>query len=359
MKKNNRILLFGLIIAMSVMLSACMDNSKKTDTSQNEDSSSNPLHEEASSSSSNPFEENDESVMLGSLNHGIAVRNFDEEDNLIPFQYHGGEMQVDYTITAEGSAKNIGFLLFIDGIAQPYKITDSSKEYHYMTMLDIKEDNVQENLTFSFNPVTGKKGETLSLTVLSVYNPHFKPDMIDTTSYGMYHHVLPGVYPIYFEQDATINVFDGEVIANVSQTQENMTDDFKNIKLNNALMDITDEMLNTNVYDRIYYNEKEIMSGNLELKNQMIDVQYILCGVDGAEYTTTFYLDHEAVSQSFNSVIEKGKLSIIDMQIDISKLTKANTFYAISVPTNSEDFQTANVMTLKTASMLLYERSVE
>ena len=38
-----------------------------------------------------------------------------------------------------------------------------------------------------FPGVTGSTGDTLALTVVSITNPDFQPDMESTSSYGWYH----------------------------------------------------------------------------------------------------------------------------------------------------------------------------
>lgn len=344
--KKNKILKIVIFCSFLLILAGC--KKQIIDTEINFQLSNNIETE-------NPFAKEDTNTeIMGALSHGLAIKDFDEDGNVKPIQFNGEEIKIEYSVVASGGAKNVGFLLFVDGIAQHYTI-DSDDEYTYLKSITLKEDEVKEYVEFNFTPVTGVNGDLLPLTILSVYNPDFKPDMIDTTNYGLYHHTLASTNKIKFEQDAQINSNYDNYLQDIVQSNEYLTDEFMKTKLSTGLINITNEMLDNNVYSLIYYDDKEILSGNLEYYNQMIDVEYVLCGVDGAEYSTTFYVDHQAISQSFHTVLEKGKLSIINMKIDVEKLKDATTFYAISVPINSEDYINANVMTLKTPSLLLYK----
>lgn len=345
-------LMISLMLGGVLFLSACSESDETIDSPQ----------PPTSQLETNPFEETDFSQVFGSLSHGATNKEIDENGNRLPLCFQGEEIHLDYHVTAEGNAKNVGFLLFVDGVAQPYSL-DPSSNHSDMTVLNLENNGQQEEFTFHFTPIKGNKGDTLTLSVLSVYNPDFKPDMIDTNNYGMFHSILLATYEIFLEEDVN-QVSSNNSVLEISTSQQEITEDFLKTKLSTGLIDVPMEMLDQNVYSLIYFNGKEVLSGNLdisEISDNQIKVQHLLCGVSGSEYTTTFYADHEAVTESVDTVLEKGKISVIDLNIDKTLLENATTFYAISIPTNADDFENSNdilVMAQKTPSILLFKGDI-
>ena len=79
-------------------------------------------------------------------------------------------MEIPFSITGASSGKTteIGVLLFVDGVAQPYSAvyedgTELEESYMQVFNLDYEQ---QENFDMVFQPVTGKAGETFLNPVL-------------------------------------------------------------------------------------------------------------------------------------------------------------------------------------------------
>ena len=104
----------------------------------------------------NPFTQSGEDGALGALCHGPANPIRDDNQNVLPYEYNGGEFTLDYRFTAEGKLNAIGFLLFLDGKPQAYRINDTGAEYEYLHSFPIS-DKHEENFSFVFTPGTGKK----------------------------------------------------------------------------------------------------------------------------------------------------------------------------------------------------------
>lgn len=135
---------------------------------------------------------------MGALSHGFFNPKINDNGEMIPLIYNGEELKIDYTVNASGKAKNIGFLIFIDGLPQPYKINEE-ESYEYLHVLDLVEDNKDIPLSFMFTPITEKKGDTFRISITSVYNPAFIPDMKETSNYGGYHLTLEVVSSLAFQ----------------------------------------------------------------------------------------------------------------------------------------------------------------
>ena len=173
MKRRALILMTILFIVLFV---SCTSN-EQIDISSIEEVVTEDMFEETES----------EMEVLGSIGHGLS--EILKEDEFI--KYSGIDVEVDYYIELEGNVNNVGFLLFLKGESQPYKIKDVETEYEYMHQLTVEED--RKEFTFQFSPIVGEEGEVLELQVISIYNPVLIPDMVTTSSYGNYHHALPTI----------------------------------------------------------------------------------------------------------------------------------------------------------------------
>ncbi|TCO72162.1 beta-glucanase/beta-glucan synthetase [Marinisporobacter balticus] len=311
----------------------------------------------------NPFQSNDEDIgIMGSISHGPSILNVDENNHRVPWVYDGKEIYIEYRVKASGKAKNMGFFIFVDGIPQPYKVDDTKAPYEYMHTFELKEDDVDLPFTFIFSPVTGKQGETLDLTITSIYNPRFMPDMNETSSYGGYHGLLPAFYQLSFEADGKApDDQSREVKGTINLSKEPVTNKFMEILNNNNFMqDIDMDVFNSQIFSLIYYDGSSIMDHYKINDDGTLHVTYKLCGHGGLEYTTTFYINHQPISigegTSIDTTIEKGSVSVIELDINLDNLEDFNTFYAISAPKNARDFPDGIFEAEKTQSILLYKK---
>lgn len=300
-------------------------------------------------------------LSLGFITHEATKPNRNDKGDILPFQYEGEKFSLDYKVQAEGRGESIGFLLFIDGISQPYTVEDNN-EYEYCHIF--KMDDVKSTeFTFNFFPVEGKEGDTLSLTVVSIYNPSFQPDMKDTSSYGWYHSILENKYLLHFdtnvEQKDMVNNPLSELLADLKISSEKITEDFLKNKLTKyGWDDVAMERLNQNVYYLVEYNGTQLFDNLKIRKDENLHITYKICGAAGIEYKTTFFVDHQPISidavSSSETRLTKGDVWIIDAIIDVSKLSDFSTFYVVSVPTNTID-NNVNAFVLKSKSLLLYK----
>lgn len=318
---------------------------------------------EGSNENKNPFEvdeldEEEEQMILGS-GHGFVNQELDENDARLPIQYDGGELEIDYSINANGKNKEFGLLVFIDGVPQPYKIDTTEAPYEYMHIFNPEKDNVDMLFKFIFTPVTGKEGDTLDITITSTYNPSFVPDMKETTSYGGYQSTLEMSNTIVFNEDPdTLDALDipqDVYVSNMLQTTEPITNDL----LEKHGVDL--ETLDTSMLTELELDGENVeLVGNLQVDDKgTLNVKYKIFGQPGVRYQTTFYIDHKAITGkdggTFETVMAKGDVAVIDVDIDLDNLADFNTFYIVSVPTNSDEFDDNPPYFLKSLSILLYK----
>lgn len=356
-RKGCRLVLLMLII--SLVLIGC-----SADKTQTLNSSLSPSAEpqKTSAPSKNPFETDGENqVILGRMSHRFANPKLDQRGQRAPMAYNGGEMKIDYQVAASGKANNVGFLIFINGQPQPYKFNSTETPYEYMHIFEVPDDDENYTpFTFVFTPITGKKGDQLSINIISVYNPGFTPDMKETSSYGGYQTTLQLDGIISFNTDPKPlddpSIMKQEVLSDVRQTTEPITQELLEKASGFEKVDL-------NALDKKVYNELQI-DGDVRMDNYSIEgkdkvhVTFKLFGHPGVQYRSTFYINHQAISAkkvSFETKLTKGNVSVIKADIEVEKLEDFNTFYVVSAPLNANDFPDDVIILDKTASVLLYK----
>lgn len=348
-----------LLIIIVILLAGC--SKEKLDTIEPD-----AIHD----NNANPFETNDEEGgILGSLSHGYDNPELDEkEESMLPLSYDGGELVIDYFVKASGKAKNVGFLIYVDGIAQPYKVNETDSPYEYMHILDLEEDDKDTPFTFIFTPVTGKKGDTVNVTISSVYNPSFMPDMKETSSYGGYHDTLVTTpRSLVFNKDVDpldhSNLSTNVDLSDVRLLTEPVTDELMERLSATQLRSIDSETLETEVFNEVNIENKQDVEDTFQINDSgKLPVTFKIFGRPGVTYKHTFYLNHKALSNeegeiSFETALTKGDVSVIEVELDLDKLDDFNTFFVVSTPVNQEDFDDDEygVHLLKTSSILLYK----
>ncbi|GAB6989712.1 hypothetical protein JCM16418A_17620 [Paenibacillus pini] len=310
----------------------------------------------------NPFEENTPNTMvLGNISHGFTNPQLDEKGIILPLQYNGSELKVDYSVKASGKAKNVGFLVFVDGKPQPYKFNSSEAPYEYMHIFELEGDDQDTPLSFIFTPVTGKKGDNLHVSIASVYNPGFIPDMKATTSFGGYQTTLESGRSLIFNKNAeALNVSSiphQEILSNVRISTEPITQEL--LDKHSVMEKVDMATLDKKVYSDLYV-DGSLRQDNLQIKKSgTLHLSFKLFGHPGIRYRSTIYINHSALSTknavSFETKLTKGNIAIIEADIDLEKLENFNTLYIVSIPVNANDFPDDVIILDKTPSLLLYK----
>lgn len=316
-----------------------------------------------SDANENPFEiDEEDTVIMGSISHGYSNIEINDNDEVIPLSYDGDEVVLDYYVQAEGKATNVGFLVYTDGIAQPYKLNMTDSDYQYMHIIDL-EENVDTPFQFIFTPITGEKGDTVNITITSVYHPSFIPDMKEATSYGGYHDTLSVMRPIEFHENPKLLELEelptNKFLKDVRLSTEAVTDDL--LKRLGGLITIDSEMLETSVFNIVEIEDKSDYDDTFQIDKQgHVHIQFKIVGHPGVIYQNTFYLNHQALSdqdgkRSFETKLMKGEVAVIDIELDVETLDDFSTFYVVSTPVNPDDFYEDVITPIKTPSVLLYK----
>lgn len=342
------------LVAVVVLATGCSSSKDPKDDELND----------ISNAGANPFElDEKDTVVLGHIGHGLANPEFDANGARLPLRYNGGELKIDYSVHAAGKAKNVGFLVFVDGKPQPYKFNTTEAPYEYMHIFDLEEDDKDTPFSFVFTPVTGKQGDTLTVSIASVYNPGFIPDMKETSSYGSYHNTLESMYSLVFDKDAEAldisSIPQYEYLNQVRLSTEPITKEL--MEKHNGMLTVDLDTLDKHVFRELNFDNIDQMKlDNLQVKDSgTLHVTFKIFGHPGVRYQNTFYINHQPLTSkdgsSFETVLAKGEVAVIDADIDLEKLEKFNTFYVVSVPMNADDFPDDVITLEKTESILLYK----
>ncbi|MDE7219321.1 MAG: hypothetical protein K2O45_06850 [Oscillospiraceae bacterium] len=305
----------------------------------------------------NPFEAAEEEAgFLAMLTHEAASPDFSESGERLPFVYDGGEFQLAYQYSVTGKLDAVGFLLFLDGQPQPYKVNDTTAEYEYCHSFPAGED---QSFSFLFEPVTGSAGDTLALTVVSITNPDFQPDMETTSSYGWYHKTLDSNIALKFSTDAPSAHSDTppvrEIFEQRAVREEKVTAQYVETELpKHGWGGVSMDTLDSGIYYTLSY-DGNIVYDNLRV-SAPVTLRYTMCGTAGANYSIVFFLDHQPVkigeSTSCPITWSKGGVTEIEAVIDPDKLGQFSTFYCVAVPRDG-----TSATFFKSNSILLYKEN--
>ena len=305
----------------------------------------------------NPFEAAEEDAgFLAMLTHEAASADFSESGERLPFPYDGGEFRLEYQFSLSGKMDTVGFLLFLDGQPQPYKVNDTTAGYEYCHSFPAKED---QSFSFLFEPVTGSTGDTLALTVVSITNPDFQPDMESTSSYGWYHKTLDSRVELQFNVDAPAAHSDlppvREIFVQSNVREEKVTEQYVESELpKHGWGDVSMDALDSGIY-YTFSCDGGITYDNLCV-SAPVTLQFTMCGTAGTSYSIAFFLDHQPVklgeSTCCSVALSKGSVMELEAVIDPDKLGQFNTFYCVAVPQDG-----ASAPFFKTNSILLYKEN--
>ena len=305
----------------------------------------------------NPFEAAEEDAgFLAMLTHGVASADFSESGERLPFPYDGGEFRLEYQFSLTGKMDTVGFLLFLDGQPQPYKVNDTTGEYAYCHSFPAEEE---QNFSFLFEPVTGRAGDTLALTVVSITNPDFQPDMESTSGYGWYHKTLDYRVELQFNADAPADhsglppvreIFSQSEMREEKVTAQYVENELPKYGWGGVSMDTLDS--------GIYYTfscDGGITYDNLRV-SAPVPLRFTMCGTAGTSYSIAFFLDHQPVkldeSTCRSITLSKGGVMELEAVIDPDKLGQFHTFYCVAVPQDG-----VSGPLFKTNSILLYKEN--
>lgn len=325
------------VAAISCFLTGCgKDTVKDTDTSTSVSGDLNDL-----------FDEDSSAMEVGSFSYGWP----DERD---VFPYSGEPLEIPFKLTGtmEGSSLEVGLLLFVDGIPQPYSVllsdgTELTDAYMQTFWL---EQDVENIFHLVFQPVTGKAGDNLSIQAVTILRPGYLPDDEENPNYGFYHSANITIpLQIAFEKDAP------------AEGQKTASNSYEVVDIPGSITD-SDEFFgmensrDTNSDLSVIPAEDENSSVIYSRENN-VTFKVRLYGGPEADQNITVFVNHQPVQVDRADYLavrtQKDKMVEATITLDASAFGERNTIYAIASSTGRDSGLTE---TVKSPSVLFINK---
>lgn len=277
-----------------------------------------------------------------SLSFGVTDAHRDQEGRKLPLEYNGGTMEVEYSFTASGIGKSVGFLVFLDGIPQPWRL-DGAGESAYMHCLELEQDDDERTFTIAFDPVTGSSGDALTLTVCCIIGPEWQPDLETLIGYvGWYHDASSDFYTLRFNADPETA---GEADSVAALSQPSLTYADRDEELDRLLEEKNttglplEQWLTQNLQSFLFLDGQE-RSGSMAVGSaQTVHVTYQLCGA-ASTWRVALYADDQLLSDGTDCWWEldaaPGEAATLEADILTELLGDKTTLYLIACPVSSD-----------------------
>lgn len=296
----------------------------------------------------NPFNSGDEKTSVQ------AEFSFGPVNLAKELSYTGNDIEEDYFYDNSGDADcKFGFMIFIDGIPQSYKIDgESSKEI--MHQFSVKKKN-KVQFKVSFSPNTGKKGDKLGLYAVTIFNPNEIPSP-SFPSFGN-NHKLSQVLPVTLNYLKSADSSEPEIDDKYST--ENVTEEIKKEYL---AVDKNDngKYVSQGVHSFYLKFNNNYKKTKIELKkNSKLNLTLEgLCDPDDARYRTTVFIDNKPVKtidgkDYLEMQLKKGMLSKQSFEIDTKGLTGNHIVSTISVPVGNDYNKLSNQVVESNCKLLI------
>ena len=269
------------------------------------------------------------------------------------FDYIGEPLEVPFMLTG-GSAEPFeeGLILLVDGIAQPYSVTFSdgtTLPEAYVQTFTLKQD--EENIfNLVFQPVTGQKGDTLSMQAVLIYNPGFLPNSADNPRYGINHQSSVTI-PLQIALQA-----DAPQVATSSANYETVdipqsvydADQALGMEAGNGI-----DLMDQNSALQIVPVKDE--NGNVIRSENGKAAFYIrFYGGPEAQINFSLFVNHRKVeigsADYLTAKTQRGKMTQALITLDTTELPELSTIYAVAASTGVDSGLTE---TVKSDSVLL------
>lgn len=289
------------------------------------------------------FEDNPSDNEMGAAEFGLQ----DPMDTV--YTYQGEPLEIPFSITgaSSGITTEIGVLLFVDGVAQPYSAVyedGTVLEENYMQVFNLDYEQ-KENFNMVFQPVTGTSGETVPVMAVTILEPSFVAEGPDNPRYGFHHQESATTSrQISFAADAP------------EQTLAVPDIDYKVLDLSQDILDTLTAWGATDSLDTTATLSLGVEDGNyIQADGKTATITVQLYGGPEADFNITLFINHQPIQLNgadyFSVRTVKNKMVEAAFQIDTSELGTLNTVYAIAVTPEDGELEINNPV--KTASILL------
>lgn len=328
-----------------------------------------PWPEESSAEGSrDPFEESSEIVMdnrrtRASLGCVLDKTIFSPRENDVYEAVYTGEvLRIPYTFLAEGMKEGLGFVVFLDGQAQPYYTgRDATERYCHVFH---PEDNKLYSEEIFLQPVTGRRGEELQLLICNIWDPEFIPhpdthpeEMSYSPAIGVRCHRMSLV--IRFEADAAASPT-AETADAAAHRVSVQREDLKEVEITGWSSEQLANEIEHHLYidGREHFKNDKTASGFIDIAGkETMHLRYELWGSTAIDWSLVVSVDHRPVTtEPIDMTIAAGQKTVAELELDISTLHKDAILDVTLVPRNRllKRFSSGNLYLTSSKPYYLY-----
>lgn len=264
--------------------------------------------------------------------------------------FDGKPVELNCQIENGPKACSVGLILFADGIRQPYKIDGGKVDM--INSVSIKE-NEKKSFHIEFEPVTGKKGEELTLHIAAMVNPDYKPASVNDLIYGSNHKTAILVpWTIKMNENGSKAVVNIKSISEQKKISETVKKEYTTVSPDGS----TQCSLDQNDYFQIGDGKTE----KIILKKGINRLKLTGLGMENS-YRVSVYINHK-IMKCFNGTdyndieIKDDYQASCSFLIDADQLNGINTIYAVAVPLKKAGI-TGTLNLVKTQSLQLIKEN--
>lgn len=275
------------------------------------------------------------SMDMGMTSFGM-IGNYSRDEYGHYWLYEGGQMHMQFNLGATGQSainyaqQGIGVLMFLDGRAQPYRLSEDG-ELSYCHILYPTFDTQTQTYYFDtyFDPVTGQEGDALEFYAITIPNPTW--ESTDPPSGFMYSHggctcgtrLKFGATP----QEAGTPTLNERIAASEITYIDATYEEIGGWSDQELLMRFEYEMFVNGDDKRIIYNLTD---------DDQVELQFEIWGTPYMEYGLMFYVDNHPISALKDILfdMESGKKTVITVTLSLEDFDGEFALYAALIPRN-------------------------
>lgn len=340
------VLAIMMSVSLCLLLAGCFGSAKETTVNNNLNSSP------GEDSPADIFANDPSQIGMGMFSYGIVAPNDDQQ----VYEYTGEEVHIPFKVTGldEEVSSDFGLLVFVDGLAQPYRIQANPAEpsaEQLMHKFSLKYEETEE-FDIVFTPVSGQKGDKVGVVFATILQPDYKPENENKPNYGIYHSLSATLsQEIEFQADLS---GDKKLQPYKDAVTEDIPEEIKN-QAETVLTDGSSDYLDETTVNELLPEDPD--QNLITATNGKAKLKFRIYGGLETTYRTTIFVNHTPVqvkgADYIETTLQKGKMNTVEIELDTSAYDKLNTIYAISV-VSGKDYLTNNNSPLKTKSLLLY-----
>lgn len=307
-------IIFTLVFMIS--LAGCKSENKKVNTDKKHD---------------NPFELKGSTNATIDYSFGFGVDSPDPDKRILT--YNGKDVEVSYSFNNGPNECNLGLRIYVNGLIQPYRINKETKE-ETMKEFPLK-GNENKKFIISFIPVTGEKGDNLSVFFVTMLNPQIVKYSSDFKFFGnnqKINQLLPWKMTFLKDTEKRSSNISTEFKTNA------MSDDFKKKFIQHPGTDKERNALDNKLFLELMNGNTVIDTDKLDInENEKKEITVRAYGGNTGRYRISVYLDHKLIpiegNYDYADVdIAKDCISSITFTLDEQKYKESNDLYAVAVP---------------------------